>query len=196
MKKKKKINSKDTNKERENINRHTVTGKRGKQNNHRNSARKSLQFNRLTECFISSHAHNSNVCILYCFLAHFRVSIRSNEHLLLFQCCLPQRLERRFLSVLFLSQFDHLKFNFLHIHELFLSLAKPLPISNVEASVSIFILYANCYCCFLIKIYDIKTYCSYESLFVFDEIKLSFRLATLWHPYKDRTRAAQMLNVV
>lgn len=36
-------------------------------------ARKSLQFNRLTECFISSHAHNSNVyfelfsCLFPCF---------------------------------------------------------------------------------------------------------------------------------
>lgn len=28
------------------------------------SARKSLQFNRLTECFISSHTHNSNVCFV------------------------------------------------------------------------------------------------------------------------------------
>lgn len=99
MKKKKKNNSKDTDKERKNINRHTVTGKRGKENNHRNSARKSLQFNRLTECFISSHAHNSNVCILYCFLAHFRVSIRSNEHLLLFQCCLPLRVPFSFCTV-------------------------------------------------------------------------------------------------
>lgn len=115
-------------------------------------------------------------------------------------CCCSSaacRCECRFLSVLFLSQFDHLKFN--SLHELFPSLAKPLPISNVKLR-SVFSFCARiATAAFRSKSTIWKTYClksSYEFLVVFNETKLSFRLATLWHLYKDRTRAAQMLNVV
>lgn len=197
--KRKKITAKtQTDKERKNINRHTVTGKRGKENNHRNSARKSLQFNRLTECFISSHAHNSNVCILYCFLAHFRVSIRSNEHLLLFQCCLPLRVPFSFCTVSVAIWSFKIQFS---PHPRVISLVgKTITNFKCEASVSIFILYANCYCCFLIKIYDIKSllfkiFIRISCCFRWNKIIISFGYAVA-SMYKDRTRAAQMLNVV